>query len=203
MCRFNLKKVESGSRFKLGKNLGLDKITVKLTWSGDDLDVQAWLLNADGLIVNDEGFVFYNSENRTEPFDRVKFGNKKNWLASTRPMSADGAVLGSKDEIDGGVETIDITLSKIDPKVQEVLVTATCYDDDLTFGQIKEAKITVIDEESGEPIFYSDLDKDYSTEDAVIAARFVVNDDGEWEYEAAGNGYSGGLQTLVDMYAEE
>ena len=45
-----------------------------------DLDTQAWLLNLDGIIVNDEGFVFYNSVNRTEKFDRAKFGNKKTIL---------------------------------------------------------------------------------------------------------------------------
>ena len=46
---------------------------------------QAWLLNADGLIVNDAAFVFYNSKNRTEPFDRTKFGNKANiWLQLVR-----------------------------------------------------------------------------------------------------------------------
>jgi stress response protein SCP2 len=207
MGKFNLTKLGSGERFALSKNLGLDNIRVELTWQNGDLDAQAWLLNNDGIIVNDEGFVFYNSTNRTDSFDRAKYGNKKNYLEKTRPLSADGAVLGPKDELRGGIETINICLSKIAPDVQEVAISATVYtpnDDNVeTFGQVENAKITVIDEESGDALCCHELSSDYQTEDACVAARFVINDDGEWAFEAMGNGYNGGLQTLVDMYTEE
>lgn len=207
MGKFNLKKLDGGDRFTLSKNLGLDNIRVELTWQKGDLDAQAWLLNLDGIIVNDEGFVFYNSVNRTEKFDRAKFGNKKNYLDNTRPMSADGAVLGAKDERRKGIETLNICLSKIAPEVQEVAISATVYvpnDDNVEiFGQVENAKITIIDEESDEALCFFELSKDYQSEDALIAGRFVINDSGEWEFEAVGNGYTGGLQTLVDMYTEE
>lgn len=207
MGKFNLKKLDGGERFSLSKSFGLDNIRVELTWQKGDLDTQAWLLNSDGIIVNDEGFVFYNSENRTEKFDRAKFGNKKNYLESTRPMSADGAVLGAKDELVGGIETINICLSKIAPEVQEIAISATVYvpneDKVETFGQVQNAKITIIDEDSDEALCFFELSKDYQSEDALVAGRFIVSDDGEWEFEAAGKGYNGGLQTLVDMYTEE
>lgn len=205
MGRFNLKKLDGGERFPLSKLL--DNIRVELTWQNGDLDAQAWLLNQDGVIVNDEGFVFYNSVNRTEKWDKAKFGNKKNYLDSTRPLSADGAVLGPKDELKGGIETINICLRKIAHEVQEVAISATVYvpneDKVETFGEVENAKITVIDEASDSPLCFYELSRDYKTEDAVVAARFVVNDDGVWEFEALGNGYNGGLQTLVDMYTEE
>lgn len=204
MGKFNLKKLDEGDRFALSKGLGLDNIRVELTWQNADVDAQAWLLNSDGVIVNDEGFVFYNSENRTEPFDKAKFGNKRNYLAKTRPMSADGAVLGAKDELEGGIETINICLSKVAPEVEEILISATVHDvprNAPVFGNVKDAKITIIDEESGEALCYYDLRSDYASEDAVVAGKFIVNDDGEWEFEAVGSGYSGGLQTLVDIYA--
>lgn len=207
MGKFNLKKLDGGERFTLSKSLGLDNIRVELTWQKGDLDAHAWLLNGDGVIVNNEGFVFYNSVNRTEKFDKAKFGNKKNYLESTRPLSADGAVLGPKDELKGGIETINICLSKINPEVQEVAVSSTVYvpnDDNVeTFGQVENAKITVIDEDSDEPLCFFELSKDFQTEDAMVAGRFIVNDDGDWEFEAVGNGYNGGLQTLVDMYTED
>lgn len=207
MGKFNLRKLDGGDRFALSKNLGLDNIRVELTWQKGDLDTQAWLLSLDGIIVNDEGFVFYNSENRTEKFDRSKFGNKKNYLDSTRPMSADGAVLGAKDELTGGIETLNICLSKIAPEVQEVVISATVYvpnDNNVeTFGGVENARITVIDEDTDEPLCFYELSKDYKSEDALVAARFVINAEGEWEFEAVGNGYNGGLQTLVDMYTEE
>lgn len=183
MGKFNLKKLDGGDRFALSKSLGLNNIRIELTWGKGDLDTQAWLLNIDGIIVNDEGFVFYNSENRTEKFDRAKFGNKKNYLDSTRPMSADGAVLGAKDELEGGIETINICLSKIAPEVQEVAITATVYvpnDDNVeTFGEVENARITVINEDSQEALCFYELSKDYKSEDALVAARFIINNDGE------------------------
>lgn len=205
MGKFNLKKLGGGERFSLSKSLGLDNIRVELSWEDGDLDTQAWLLNIDGIIVNDEAFVFYNSENRSEPFDKAKFGNKRKYFASTRPMSADGAVLGAFDAQEGGNEVIDICLSKLAPEVQEVVISATVYSESAvnTFGKIGKAKISVFDEESGEELCFYELDKDYSTEDALAVGRFLLNDDGEWEFEAMGKGYNGGLETLVELYTEE
>jgi stress response protein SCP2 len=199
---FNLTKIETGERFTLAKSLGLDEIRVELTWNDGDLDTQAWLLNADGVIINNAAFVFYNSENRTEAFDRVKHGNKANYLKATRPMSADGAVLGAKDELKGGIETINITLSKIDPSVEEVVISASCYGG-ISFGSVQNAKITVIeevDEDTKNPLCCYELNSEYQTEDACVVSRFVINNTGDWEFEAVGSGYNGGLQTLVDMY---
>lgn len=202
MGRFELKKLESGDRFKLDKSFGLNKVRVELTWEGSDLDLQVWLLNSDGMIVNDEGFVFYNSTNRSEPFDKVKFGNKANWIKSTRPMSADGAVLGSIDALDGGIEISNIDLSMVSPVVQEIAVSATVYDNDKNFGSVSSAKVTIIDEDSGEQLCCYELSDAYRDETACVAGRFIVNDDGEWEFEADGRAYIGGLQTLVVMFAE-
>lgn len=207
MSKFNLKKLGEGEKFTLSKSFGLDNIRVELTWEKGDLDAQAWLLNLDGVIVNDEGFVFYNSENRSEAWDKAKFGNKKNYFKNTRPMSGDGAVLGAEDEQEGGIETLNVCLSKIASDVQEVAISATVYvpneDGVETFGEVENAKITIIDEDSNEAICFYELSKDYKSEDALVAGRFIVNDDGEWEFTGSGNGYNGGLQTLVDMFTEE
>lgn len=203
MSRFEIKKLGSGERFKLDKNLGLDNIRVELTWQNADLDAHAWLLDADGIIVNDEGFVYYNSKNRTEPWNKAKFGNRMKWLHETRPLSADSAVIGPEDELEGGIETINICLSKIAPEVQEVVVSATVYEGVQTFGEVENARITVIDEESGDQLCYYELTKRFQTEDALVAGRFIINDDGYWEFEAVERGYNGGLQTLVDIYTDE
>lgn len=203
MARFNLQKIEQGNRFTLQKNLGLENIRVELTWENGDLDAQAWELGDEGLIVNDEGFVFYNSENRTEKFDRAKHGNKANYLKVTRPLSADGAVIGPKDELEGGIETINIDLAMVAPDVQEIIISATVYPgpEAKNFGDVRNGRITVIDENSGEPLCFYDLSSDFTTEDAMVVGSFSVNDSGDWEFEALGKGYNGGLQTLVEIYA--
>ena len=202
MGRFELKKLESGERFKLDKSFGLNNIRVELTWGGSDLDLQVWLLNSDGVIVNDEGFVFYNSVNRSEPFDKAKFGNRANWLKNTRPMSADGAVLGSKDMVDGGIEISNIDLSKVAPEVQEIAISATVYEESENFGTVSSAKVAIIDEDSQEQLCCYELSNQYSSETACVAGRFVINDEGDWEFVAEGKAYVGGLNTLVEMFAE-
>ena len=97
MARFNLNK---GERFKLDKSAGLNNLSVILGWkSGADLDASAFLLGEDGVILDDGDFVFYNSDNRSESFDRQKFGNKRKWREETVPVSVDGSVVGSADDL--------------------------------------------------------------------------------------------------------
>ena len=211
MGRFNLKK---GDRFSLSKESGLNKIQVDLTWkSGADLDASAFLLGADGVIMDDADFVFYNSEKRSEPGNRDKFGTKVNWREETIPVSADGSVLGSADDLgdgeedtesDDASETMHVILDKVNPKIREIIFCVTIYHgagDDTTFGQVREPAIVITNEETGEELCRYDLKEKFSSETAVEAGKLVCNEDGEWEFEAMGQGYDGGMQTLIDMYA--
>lgn len=143
MGRFNLSK---GERFKIAKSEGLSKIKVVLDWNSDaDLDASTFLCGDEGVILDDAGFVFYNSENREKPFDRAVFGNKRKWMAETRPMSSDGAVLGSLDDRNGGSgEQIDVDLDKVDPNVCEIVLVVSIHDEGMTFGDVKDAFISVV-----------------------------------------------------------
>ena len=201
--RFNISK---GDRFKIAKSEGLSKIKVQLNWASDaDLDASTFLCGDEGVILEDAGFVFYNSENREKPFDRAVFGNKKRWMAETRPMSADGAVLGSLDDRAGGDgEVIDVNLDNVDPKVSEIVFVATIHEGDnegVTFGDVKDAYIAVINAENDEELCRYELNEAFTSETAVSVAKLIINEDGDWEFEAIGMGHAGGLETLIDIYA--
>lgn len=217
MARFQ---IEKGERFSLNKNEGLEKVQIDLNWkSGADLDASAFLVGEDGLIQDDADFVFYNSKNRAnpetgelEPFDKAVHGNKKNWQNSTVPVSADGSVLGSADDLGDGDEeegeeageTMHVDLTKVGPKIQEIIFCVTIYHGDkegVTFGQVREPSITISNEDTGEELCRYNLKEKFSTETAVEAAKLVCNEDGEWEFEAVGEGHDGGMQTLIDIYA--
>jgi stress response protein SCP2 len=120
-------------------------------------------------------------------------------------MSGDGAVLGSLDDRDGGTgELIDVDLDKVDPKVCEIVFVATIHEgdkDNVTFGDIKNAYISVINAETDEELCRYELNEEFTSETAVSVAKLVVNDDGDWEFEAIGMGHTGGLETLIDIYA--
>ena len=200
MGRFNLSK---GERFKIAKSEGLSKIKVVLDWNSDaDLDASTFLCGNEGVILDDAGFVFYNSENREKPFDRAVFGNKRKWMAETRPMSSDGAVLGSLDDRNGGSgEQIDVDLDKVDPNVCEIVFVVSIHDEGMTFGDVKDAFISVVNAVNDEELCRYELNEAFTEETALSVAKLVVNEDGDWEFEAVGVGHVGGLETLIDIYA--
>lgn len=200
MGRFNLSK---GERFKIAKSEGLSKIKVVLDWNSDaDLDASTFLCGDEGVILDDAGFVFYNSENREQPFDRAVFGNKRKWMAETRPMSSDGAVLGSLDDRNGGSgEQIDVDLDKVDPNVCEIVFVVSIHDERMTFGDVKDAFISVVNAVNDEELCRYELNEAFTEETALSVAKLVVNEDGDWEFEAVGVGHVGGLETLIDIYA--
>lgn len=200
MGRFNLSK---GERFKIAKSDGLSKIKVVLDWDSDaDLDASTFLCGDEGVILDDAGFVFYNSENREKPFDRAVYGNKRRWMAETRPMSSDGAVLGSLDDRDGDSgEQIDVDLDKVDPNVCEIVFVVSIHDEGKTFGDVKGAFISIINAENDEELCRYELAEAFTKETALSVAKLVVNEDGDWEFEAVGVGHIGGLETLIDIYA--
>ena len=200
MGRFNLSK---GERFKIAKSEGLSKIKVVLDWNSDaDLDASTFLCGDEGVILDDAGFVFYNSENREQPFDRAVFGNKRKWMAETRPMSSDGAVLGSLDDRNGGSgEQIDVDLDKVDPNVCEIVFVVSIHDEGMTFGDVKDAFISVVNAVNDEELCRYELNEAFTEETALSVATLVVNEDGDWEFEAVGVGHVGSLETLIDIYA--
>ncbi len=221
MARFNLNK---GERFKLDKSAGLNNITVELGWvvpkgKRADLDASAFLLGEDGVILDDADYVFYNSDNRSEQYDRQKFGNKKHWRELTVPVSKDGSVVGSIDDIgedeeeenndmeSESSEEMHVDLSKVDSKITEIVFCVTVYYDPKIknmveyFGEVKDPYISIINDEDGEELCRYNLREKFKSEDAVVAGSLLCNEDGEWSFEAQGKGYDGGMQTLIDIYA--
>ena len=210
--------IEKGERFALNKSDGLEKVRVELNWkSGADLDVCAFLVGEDGLIGDDADFVFYGSRHRANPenwevveFNRSSHGNKKRWQAETVPVSADGSVLGSADDLgdddegeDAG-ETMYVDLSKVGANIAEIIFCVTIYHGDkngISFGSVREPSITIYNDETDEELVSYKLKEKFSTETAVEAGKLVVNEDGDWEFEAIGEGHDGGMQTLIDIYA--
>lgn len=209
MGRFNL---EKGERFKLEKSEGLSNIRVELGWkSGADLDASAFLINEDGVINDDADFVFYNSANREKPYSREEYGSKNAWKSKTKPMSADGSVMGSVDDLGDGdeeegedsSEEMTVDLSKVSPKVTEIVFCVTIYHGDkegVTFGKVRNPYIAIINEDNDEELCHYDLKESFKDETAVVAGSLVLEDD-DWSFVAQGKGYEGGMQTLIDIYA--
>ena len=213
---FNLSK---GERFSLSKAApGLSQVKIGMGWNPNDkpggpefdLDVSAFAIGANFKIPSDSYFVFYG---------QVRMGNCiKDTVEKSldRPITEDGAILGAIDDPDGkrsdgdDDEDMFIDLSKVDPKVEQIIICCTIckYPNDnkkdrrtldLNFGQVDDCYIRIVNESTGEEITRYELKEHYTNEDAVEFGRlFRVGT--AWEFEAMGRAHTGSLQTLVDMY---
>lgn len=173
--------------------LGLEKVGIGLGWDPNDstgadfdLDASAFMLGDNKKIPTEEFFVFYNN-----------------------PKSPDGALESSGDDrtgrnsSDGDDETITVDLTKADPRVKEILFTATIHEAverRQNFGQVRNAYIRIYNSLTGEEIARYDLDEDFSIETAVEFGRLYLRGS-EWKFEAMGRGIRGGLEALVETYA--
>lgn len=181
--------LQKGQRIEIG----LQKVCVGLGWDPNksagfdfDLDAAAFMLGANKKLPQDEFFVFYNNQ-----------------------VSPDKSVESSGDDTSGGNsdggddETLTVDLSKVDPKIQEIIFTVTIYDAEVrkqNFGQVHNSYIRIYNANTNEEIARYDLDEDFSIETAVEFGRLYRRGD-EWKFEAMGVGYKGGLQYFVNKYA--
>ena len=180
--------LQKGQRIEMG----LSKVGVGLGWDPNqstgydfDLDASAFMLGENGKLPQDEFFVFYNN-----------------------PLSPDQAVESSGDDMTGGNsdggddETLSVDLTKIDARIKEIIFTVTIHKAEerrQNFGQVRNSYIRIYNAVSDEEIARYDLDEDFSVETAVEFGRLYKRN-GEWKFEAVGQGYKGGLQFFVDKY---
>lgn len=184
----NVINLSKGDRINLQKdNPHLKKVAAGLGWDAQkfdaadfDLDVTAFLLGADGKVLNGaEGVVFFNNL-----------------------LHISGAVKHSGDERTGASagddETITIDLGLVPTACEKVQITVTIDQAEArrqNFGQVTNAYCRIYDAEANKDIARYDLTEDYSGKTAVVVGEFYKKD-GEWRFTAVGGGYNGGLAAL-------
>ena len=169
---------------------GLRKIHIGLGWDvrgtdgvDFDLDASLFMLSAAGRVRSDSDFIFYNNL-----------------------ISVDGSVEHTGDNLtgegEGDDESIKVSLDAVPPEVDKLAVTVTIHEAEArrqNFGQVDNAFIRVVNEESGAEIVRYDLSEDASTETAMIFGE-VYRHSGEWKFRAVGQGYIGGLGPLARSF---
>ena len=184
--------LKKGQKVDLTKgNPSLSKILIGLGWDVNkydggfdfDLDAAAFLLGANGKVISDEDFVFYN--------------NLKHQSGAVEHMGDNLTGAGEGDD-----EEIKIDLSKVPSNIEKIDFTVTIYDAEVrkqTFGQVSNAYIRVIDDTNGTELIRYDLGEDFSVETAVVVGE-IYRHNGEWKFNAIGSGFSGGLAALGRNY---
>ena len=160
--------------------IGLGWKARSTTGAAFDLDASA-LLCANGRVLGDEYFVFYN--------------NLK---------SPDGSVEHTGDELVGGTggeddETVLVDLTLVPARVDKIVFPVSIYDADSrqqTFGQVTDAYIRVLNQQDGQELARYDLTEDASSETAMIFGE-LYRREGEWKFRAVGQGYASGLRGIA------
>jgi tellurium resistance protein TerD len=179
--RINLSK-EAPSLKKVGVGLGWD---TNSTDSGTefDLDASVFMLGANEKIPNEKYFVFYNNLNSPDGSIKLTGDNRTG-------------------QGDGDDETILVELGKVDAAISQLVFVVTIHEANTrrqNFGQVRNAFIRLYDLDTNKEVAKFELDEDFSCETALEFGR-LYKKDGEWRFQAVGQGYNAGLQGFVDRY---
>ncbi|MEN2415388.1 TerD family protein [Flavobacterium mesophilum] len=173
------------------ENINAPKFTIGLGWdtnnsstgSSFDLDASAFIVGANGKILSDSHFIFYN--NLKAPDESV--------IHTGDNLTGDG---------DGDDEQIKIDLTKINSAVKEICIVVTIHDAQnrrQNFGQVRNSFIRIVDDSNNTEMVKYELEEDFSIETAVEFGR-IYNKDGQWKFEAMGVGMKGGLEDYLNKY---
>jgi tellurium resistance protein TerD len=167
---------------------GLTQVKVGLSWDptkdGRDADADAslFMLNEDGKIPSESYFVYYNNL-----------------------TSGDGAVIHSGDNRtgvgDGDDESIQINLSKVSNEILQIVVVISIHniEEGFHFGNVLNSSVRIYNENNNKTICEYKLSESFEGCDSMIIGRFYRIGN-EWEFEALGKAFGGGLNAAVGLY---
>jgi len=172
------------------KDPSLNNLHIGLGWDATDAtgneidcDVSVFMINEDNKILGDGYFVFYNNL-----------------------TSGDGSIVHQGDnrtgEGEGDDEEVKINLSKVNSEVLQMIFVVTIHDADKNnqdFSMVKNAFIRILNDANGEEMCKYNLTESFNGSDSVQIGRVYFYDN-LWHFEAMGDGFSGGLGSLLSIY---
>ncbi len=173
-------------------DIGLTKMSVGLGWQPNegtgyafDLDASAFMIDANQLIPVEEFFIFYGNTDSPD---------------TALHHSGDDPTGGNSAE--GDDEIIQVDLSKVDARIQEIIFVVTIYDAFArrqNYGQVRNSYIRIVDDATGNEVLKYELGEDFSIETAVEFGRLYRRDN-RWRFEASGVGYKEDLAFFLSKY---
>jgi len=181
--------LSKGQKIDLTKtNPGLTKVIVGLGWDTNkydggkdfDLDATVFCLNGQGKAGSEADFIFYNN-----------------------PKNSNGSVTHTGDnrtgEGEGDDEQVKVDLAAVPAETEKIAFCITIHEGQergQNFGQVSNAFVRIVDEQSGTELIRYDLGEDFSVETAVVVGE-LYRHSGEWKFSAVGSGFQDGLAGLA------
>ena len=180
-----------------GQNVSLSKtdpslknVLVGLGWDARstdgqnfDLDASVFMATENGKVPSDRHFIFYNQ--LVSPCGGIEHTGDN--------LTGDG---------DGDDESVIVRLDKVESNIKSLFITVTIHEAEArrqNFGQVSNAFVRIVNNDTSDEIVRFDLSEDYSTETAMVFGE-IYRHNGEWKFRAIGQGYTGGLYSLCQQY---
>ncbi|MGL5766879.1 MAG: TerD family protein [Sarcina sp.] len=170
------------------RNPGLKKVILGAGWdiamggSDFDLDIAAFLLDANNKFNSVENVIFFNNKN------------------------GQGITLGGDNRTgagEGDDERMSLDLEAINPAIQKIVFIVTIHgakEKRQTFGMINNSYVRLLDEVQNEKeICRFNLKENGSTATSVIFAE-LYREGMEWQFKAVGEGKIGDLNDILALY---
>lgn len=174
--------MQKGQKVSLESEGELFQIKACLGWNitnnSCDVDVSAFLLNANGKVPGDSWFVFYGQE-----------------------KSPDGsAVFSASSGADR--EIISIDFKKLNPQIHKIVFVLTiheAFERHLNFSMLKDAYVRIIDQASNRELASFQMDEYYSNVTSMMIGE-IYKHNNTWKFNAIGNGVAKDLAGLCGLY---
>lgn len=175
--------LSKGQKIALSKLIKADKfsgLNVGLGWrlknnQTYDIDSSCFMLGADGKVVGDSWFVFYNQED-----------------------SPDGSVHHIKGNNTGDSEVIALDFAKLNSKVEKIVVVIT-IENGHNFSDVESAYFRIINKDNNREIARHVLTDYYNTVNSMVTCE-IYRHNGEWKINVVGNGLQRDLMGLCMFY---
>ncbi len=180
-----------GGNVSLSKEApGLTNVVVGLGWDARtttgveyDLDASVIVAGADGRVLSDKHFIFFNTK-----------------------VSPDGTIEHTGDNLtgegEGDDEQVKVNLAGMAAEADKIVFMVSIYEGDTkgqSFGQVRNAFIRVVNAADNKELARYDLSEDASTETAMVFGE-VYRNGSDWKFRAVGQGYASGLTGIARDY---
>jgi len=184
--------LEKGQKVDLTKgNPGLNSLRVGIGWDasaydGDsyfDLDSLTFMLDENDKCVSVGDIIYFDNFEHTSGSVRLCFYDCTNAIE--------------------GDEQIAVDLTKVPESVTKIAFTVLICEQKKrkqNFGQVDNVFIQIVNNANGQELVRCDLGGDFSTKTEAVVVGELYRNNGEWEFNAIGRGFSGGLVALCQNY---
>lgn len=164
---------------------GLSRVAVELEWDGTTAEGKDFDLDASVVVLNDKGMV--EEADDFVRFNRAEHGQGREVLLPP-PAPKPGKAKNYTEQIPTRAERVVVAVSIRGAQTQG-----------LTFSDVENATIRLIDKETDEELLRFDLSEDFSGDTSVLFGEFYRHD-GIWQFEGLGEGVDLDVPALARRY---